>query len=207
MHLPGRGKRINEPAVKKLTSLVTAVADVFAVQLQRPFALFGHSMGALICFELAREIERRHDRVSSRLYVSARRAPQVPGSDPPNYALPDDEFVAEVKKLNGTPDGLFDDIETRALFIPVIRADFEVVDTYKYQPGPLLRCPISAYGGLQDTCIPVSDLRAWDKQTLSTCTVQMFAGDHFFINHPSRDFFNTFHRDLLLDAQELHKDR
>jgi medium-chain acyl-[acyl-carrier-protein] hydrolase len=197
IHLPGRGKRINERPFTKLNTLVEALADAIADQLQRPFAFFGHSMGALICFELAREIRRRHGRTPSQVFASGRRAPQLPSTEPPSYDRSDEEFIAALKRLNGTPPALLDQIETRNLFMPVLRADFEIVDTYSYVPDDPLPCPISVYGGLQDHRIPVPDLRAWEIQTSANCTVRMCVGDHFFINNPGRDFFSVLRRELL----------
>jgi medium-chain acyl-[acyl-carrier-protein] hydrolase len=197
VHLPGRGKRIREPPFTRLNLLVQTIADHMMLEPELPYALFGHSMGALISFELARELRRRGFIAPRRLFLSGRRAPTVPGRELPTFNLPHDEFIAEVRRLNGTPKELLDHPETMELFLPVLRADFEVADTYEYHPEERLSCPISVYGGLQDEDVPVESLRLWKEQTSAECKVRMFAGDHFFLHNPAMDFVDVFQRDVL----------
>ena len=149
VNLPGRGRRITEPLVKRLTFLVQSIADALVRELQEfpgPFALFGHSMGATISFEVARELRRRGVMEPAHLFVAGRRAPQLPDSDPVTFNLPHDPFIAELRKLNGTPSELLEDPELLELYLPVIRADFELIQTYEYYEEEPLSCPITAYG-------------------------------------------------------------
>jgi medium-chain acyl-[acyl-carrier-protein] hydrolase len=197
VHLPGRASRINEPAFAQLTPMVGEIADAIVSEPHADFAFWGHSMGAMISFELARELRRRGHAGPVGLIVSGRSAPQIPDADPPKYDLPEQEFIAELKRLNGTPRELLDDPELMALFLPILRADFELVDKYRYEDGEPLACPFYVYGGLQDTHVPAKDLSAWQRQTTATCTVRLFPGDHFFIHSCSTGVVDALRRDTL----------
>lgn len=197
VNLPGRGRRIGEPSYRRLMPMVSEIADAIIPELQTDCVFWGHSMGAMISFELARELRRRGRPGPLGLLVSGRTAPQVPDTDPPNYDLPEQEFLAELKRLNGTPKELLEDPELMELFLPAIRADFELVETHAYETGEPLACPFYVYGGLQDISVPVASLRAWQKQTTGKCTVRMFPGDHFFIHSCAADVVHALRRDLL----------
>jgi medium-chain acyl-[acyl-carrier-protein] hydrolase len=195
-HLPGRAARVSEPAFKRYRPLVNALADAMIPELPPAFAFWGHSMGALISFELARELRRRGQPAPLALFLSGRSAPQVPDPDPPTFNLPEPEFIAELHRLNGTPKELLNSPELKEFFLPTIRADFELVETYEYEPEPPLTCAICAYGGLQDTNVPVAKLKEWQKQTSGPFKVRMFPGDHFYI-HSSADLLHALRRDVL----------
>jgi surfactin synthase thioesterase subunit len=195
VNLPGRGKRMSEPLVTDLVSLVKTIADVFPDEIRGPYALFGHSMGACISFELAHELRRRQKTSPVHLFASGRRAPQVPDTDPVIFNLPHDEFIAELRKLNGTPKELLEHSELMELFLPVIRADFQMNETYEYDPEEPLSIPITAYGGLQDRDVPAETIRAWQELTSSTFKMRMLPGDHFFIQN--RSFPDLLARDVL----------
>jgi medium-chain acyl-[acyl-carrier-protein] hydrolase len=196
VHLPGRGARLGEPPFKHYKPLVNALADAISSQLPPAFAFWGHSMGALISFELARELRRRGQPVPFALFVSGRTAPQIPDPDPPTFHLPEQEFVAELRRLNGTPKELLDSPEFSQVFLPTIRADFELVETHSYEPEAPLACAIHAYGGLLDASVPAVSLRAWKEQTSGAFKVRMFPGDHFFV-HTSQDLVHVLRRDIL----------
>lgn len=200
VHLPGRAKRINEPPFKRLKPLVQALAEAIIPVRRQRYAFWGHSMGALISFELARELRRRGHNLPRALFVSGRRAPQVPTTEPPVSHLPEKEFIAELRRLNGTPEELLQYPETVKLFLPVTRADFQIVETYLYEPEDPLPCGIYAYGGLQDTEASVESLSAWQRQTSSKFKARMFPGDHFFIHSSTTNLVNMLCRDL---QQEL----
>jgi medium-chain acyl-[acyl-carrier-protein] hydrolase len=197
VHLPGRDQRIKEPAFTRLMLLVQAIADHMDRPTNVPYALYGHSMGALISFELGRELFRRHGAEPEHMFVSGRRAPQWPRNEPAIFNLPDDEFIAALKRLNGTPGEVLDNPELIELFINPLRADFESVETYEYRPGEKLSCPITVYGGLQDEHVPVESCRAWQEQTSAGCSVRMFKGGHFFVRNPGPDFVDAFRQDVV----------
>ncbi len=198
IQLPGRGTRLTEPPFTKLSCLIEALAQALDPLLDKPFAFFGHSLGALIAFELARQIRRQHGVHPVHLFVSAGRAPQIPHRAPPIHTLPDKEFLAELRRLNGTPRELLDHEELMEVMLPILRADFALYETYLYSTEPPLSCPISAFGGLQDRRVSASDLEAWRSQTSASFSLRMFPGDHFFLKES-----------LLLQAlpQELQSSR
>jgi len=184
VQLPGRGTRVTERPFTRLSPLVEALAQALAPFLDRPFAFFGHSLGALVSFELARQIRRQYGVHPVRLFVSAGGAPQIPHRVPPIHTLPDKEFIVELRRLNGTPSELLDHEELMGIMLPLLRADFAVYETYVYSTEPPLNCPISAFGGLRDHRVNDSDLEAWRAQTNVSFSLQMFPGDHFFLRQP-----------------------
>src|SRR5262249_55388812 len=145
-------------------------------------AFFGHSMGAMISFELARYLRRKHRLSPHHLFVSGRRAPQIPMTEAPSYNLPESGFYEKLRLLNGTPTEVLEQPELMELVLPMLRADFSVVETYAYTTDAPLDCPVTAFGGLQDHRVERGMLEAWREQTTSTFTLRMLPGDHFFLN-------------------------
>ena len=170
-----------EPPYSRLSLLVEALAEALHPLLDKPFALFGHSLGSLVSFELARQLRANHRARPLRLFVSAGPAPQIPHRGLPIHSLPEKEFAAELRRLNGTPGDLLDHKELMDIVIPSLRADFELYESYRYLSGPPLNCPISTYGGLSDKRVNHDDLEAWRDQTTGSFSIRMFPGDHFFL--------------------------
>jgi len=133
VQLPGRGERLSEPPFDRLTEMVEALARELMPYFDKSFAFFGHSMGALISFELTRWLRRHNKTMPSHLFVSGRRAPQVPEPVAPTGNLLEQEFIERVRQLNGTPKEVLDHPELMQLVIPLLRADFAVCETYKHQ--------------------------------------------------------------------------
>jgi medium-chain acyl-[acyl-carrier-protein] hydrolase len=138
-------------------------------------------MGGLVSFELARLLRKNYGKSPVHLFVSGNGAPQVPDPDPPIYALPEPEFLEELRRLNGTPEAVLENAELMQLLLPAIRADFAVIETYAYTPESPLDCPITAFGGLQDREVSYDDLKAWQEQTNAAFSLHMLPGDHFFL--------------------------
>ena len=182
IELPGRGRRLQEAPFISMPALVTALAEALLSRLDMPFALFGHSMGAIIGFELARHARREQYPQPLHLFVSGRQAPQIPDPDRPTYDLSEPDFLDDLHRLNGTPQEVLRHPELMALLLPALRADFTIIQTYAYSAEPQLDCSISAYGGLQDRDVSREQLEAWREQTTATFSLQMFSGDHFFLN-------------------------
>ena len=197
VHLPGRAKRLREQAFTQTIPLVKTIADYMALETAGPYALYGHSMGATIAFELARELIRRRCPAPLHLFVSGRCAPQCPRTQPRIFDLPHDEFIAELRNLNGTPREVLENPELLELFLGLLRADFELVDTYQYDPAEQLSCPITVYGGLHDKEVSEESCQAWKEQTSASCKVKMVEGDHFFIRTPTPEFVAAFRNDVL----------
>ena len=182
VQIPGRGTRLMETPFTQLSPLIEALAQALGPLLDKPFAFFGHSLGALVGFELARQLRRQSGVQPVRLFVSADRAPQIPHRDRPIHALPEGELLHELRRLNGIPGKVLEDAELMQIMLPILRADFAVYETYVYSTEPPLNCPISAFGGLQDHRVSRGDLEAWRDQTSGSFSLRMFPGDHFFWN-------------------------
>jgi surfactin synthase thioesterase subunit len=180
--LPGREQRITEPPMSDAAHIAEALASAIAPYAGESFAVFGHSMGAAIAYETALAIIRTGGQAPLCLMVSARRAPHRPQRKRLVHRLPDEEFVAELQRLNGSPPGVFDDPELMALMLPILRNDFQLTEAY-FSPAPArLRCPIIAFGGASDAEVELLDLAAWQELTSGEFRLHVLSGDHFFIN-------------------------
>ena len=182
IELPGRGCRWSEPLCTNLQELVSAIAPAIYPYLDQPFAFFGHSMGAWISYELAHRLHQTYALTPEHLFVSARRAPQLPPAKPPLHALPDALLLQELQTLNGTPVEVLENQELLNLVLPILRADFALLETYVYQARPPLPCSIQVYGGQQDSEVAVSDLTAWQQHTSSNFALELLPGHHFFLH-------------------------
>ncbi len=182
VELPGRGTQIESRLFTGMEALVSEIAPILLPYLDKPFAFFGHSMGGLLSFELARYLRKQYGKIPFGLFVSASRAPQIPSPKPPIHALSETEFKQELHRLNGTLASVLQNDELMQLFIPVLKADFAVLETYVYTQEPPLECPIVAFGGLEDKEVTLSELEEWRSQTQNCFKLQLFPGDHFFIH-------------------------
>lgn len=203
VQLPGREWRLKEDLYTSVFSLVKDLAGVLDELFDAPFAFFGHSLGALVSFELARELRRRGRPLPERLFVSAHRAPQIPNPELNVHDAPQDAFVDGLRRLKGTPEELLANGELMELLLPTLRADFGMAETYEYTPEPPLDCPISAFGGLGDEVTDRPKLEPWAEHTTGEFTLRMMPGGHFFVEE-SRDFIlrAVFHD--LLPVQRRH---
>lgn len=196
VQLPGRQTRLKEAPLTCLLTLVEKVAQAIRVYLDKPFAFFGHSMGALISFELARYLRREDGIEPVRLLVSGRAAPQLPSARLPIYNLPTPEFTEKLRDLKGTPEDVFEHPELMQLALPLLRADFQMIETYTYTTEAPLSCQIAAFGGLKDDEVSREHLEAWREQTTAGFTLRMFDGDHFFIQHAEPLLLRTLSQEL-----------
>jgi len=181
VQLPGREGRFKERPYTRLADLVQSLVPAFMTQTQLPYVFFGHSMGALVAFEVARELRRRNQPGPQLLMVSGCRGPQRRDPDPPIYDLPEADFVEEIRKLNGTPEAVLENQELLQLLIPVLRADFQVCETYEYLQDKPLSCPMAAFGGTEDADVSHEDVAAWSDETTASFTQRMFPGNHFYL--------------------------
>ncbi len=198
VQFPGRENRLQEPPFTRLTMLAQAAAHGLAPHLDKPFAFFGHSMGALVAFEVARCLRRTERPRPVRLFVSGAVSPSLRLSSPRFYDLPEAELLDELRRLEGTPPEVLAHPELMRLALPIIRADFEVCQTYEYPVEPPLDCPITAFGGLEDAETPREHVAAWQRETNSACETLMLPGGHFFIHTAAE-------RLLRIIAQELRE--
>lgn len=195
VQLPGRERRLQEAPYTRLSDLIDDIAQPLIPLLVKPFVFFGHSMGALMSFELARKLSREQGVEPKHLFVSGRGAPQSPRTEPCTFDLPEPEFVEELLKLNGTPREVLENAELRQLLLPILRADFAVSQTYAFTPGPPLNCPLTVFGGLRDE-VSREELEGWREHTASAFKLRMFPGDHFFVNSAQALLLDVIGKDI-----------
>ncbi len=200
IQLPGREGRFAEPALRELRPALHGIRAALAPLLDRPYALFGHSMGSVIAFELVRLLRREGLPLPRHLFVSGRRAPQLPLGRRAFQDLPDMELVAEIRKLSGDANGLFDSEEMRALLLPMVRADFALHDSYAYQDEHPLDVPVSVFGGLDDETTSEQNLRAWQAHTLLPIRLGLYPGGHFFVDSSRREVLQALAETLASAA-------
>lgn len=197
VQLPGRENRFRSAPYTSMPSLIDAIVDALAPYLDQPFALYGQSLGALVAFEVARKLRSFQAHQPVHLLVASCRAPQQPPSDPPIYQLPDAAFLAEVERFDGLPKQILQNQEAVALVLPALRADLAIYDTYTYVAASALECPITAYGGLQDTRASQEAMAPWQTQTGAKFSLQLFPGSHFFWQTAQNQFLPVLARELL----------
>jgi surfactin synthase thioesterase subunit len=185
---PGRQERIAEPCLESMEELADAVTAAVLPLLDKPLALFGHSMGASLAYEVAVRLERLHGFCPSLLLVSAQRPPH--GQRPRGVHLGGEESVlAEVRKLGGTDAALLDDPDLRELVMPALLADFTVVGRYAEKgrrPAVPVRCPVVGYVGDEDPNVTVDEVAAWAGVAPKGFELKVLRGDHFYLV-PRRD--------------------
>lgn len=181
VQMPGREHRIKEPPLCMLPLLVDAIFDNIRSHLDLPYAIFGHSMGAVLAFELADRCRQEMDIQPVHLFASGTDAPQLPEVEPLIYKLPDHEFIRELQVINGDLNAQLKHQELMQLLLPALRADFTAIQTYKYNHRPPLDCPITAFGGSEDPYVSLEGLESWSAQTTSRFESKRFKGGHFFL--------------------------
>ena len=194
---PGRGARLLEEPYTKLGQILAESSRELLKFSDKPFAFFGHSMGALVCFELARLLRREGRRLPLGLFVSSRSGPRSLRGRARLSVMPEPELLEELGRFQGVPAEVINNAELMRMMMPTIRADFAACEGYSYVEEPPLPCPISACGGIGDPDASEASLRAWRDETTAAFSCRMFPGGHFFLDTA---------RPLLLQAiaQDLH---
>lgn len=181
VQLPGHETRLGEPLLGHFPTLAGALLEAMRPFLDKPFVLFGHSLGGRVAFELARALRRACLPAPRHLLVSSSEAPPIAPTVPPLHTQPDGALIARLQRLNGTEPELLAHPEYRALLLPVFRKDVELLETYVFEPEPPLEVPLTAFGGLQDT-VPRESLEGWRVHTTRFGGARLFPGDHFYLN-------------------------
>lgn len=155
IELPGRGSKIKLAPLNRLEPIVKALTLQIQSYLDKPFAFFGHSMGGILSFEFTHLLHKKYGISPVNLFISACRAPQIPNSEPPIHGPIKSDFIAELRHYNFIPNAVLENQELMQLFLPILRADFAVLETYVYHHAPPLECPISVFGDLQDNKVTI----------------------------------------------------
>ena len=169
--------------------------------LDMPFIMFGHSMGAVLAYEVTRGILTTAAIEPRALLVSARRAPHLPTRKRNLHGLPRDELIAEVKALNGTPAEVFQHEDLIDLVLPMLRSDLELVESYTKPEGPTLSCPVVAMGGSDDPDVSPEELAGWRSTTTGPFKSLLLNGDHFFINSQRASLLRAIEVELAMISQ------
>ncbi|HMD71349.1 MAG TPA: thioesterase domain-containing protein [Bryobacteraceae bacterium] len=196
VRLPGREARIAEAPFERMEPLVAALVDAIRPYLAQPFAFFGHSMGAAVAFEVARLLRRRGQPLPKLLVASGARAPQFRRNYTPPPAPSDEEFLAEVQRLQGISGELLDDAALMRAILPALRADAGLYRRYVYTEDAPLDCAIRAFGGAADPNVRREHLEAWAEQTTASFAMRLFPGGHFYMHSGQAEFLAALAADL-----------
>ncbi|TQV87406.1 thioesterase II family protein [Aliikangiella coralliicola] len=177
---PGRSSRMLEAPYSEMTPLIDDLVIDFSQMIDRPYLVFGHSLGSKIAFELMLRCQAMNIRLPEHFIASGSRAAYLSSREDAIYDLPDNELVAELKSLNGTPKEILENDELMELCLPLLRADFKIADTY-CASRKILNTKITVLGGSEDHLITLSDLQCWENLFTHSANVYMISGDHFFI--------------------------
>jgi surfactin synthase thioesterase subunit len=183
---PGRQDRRNEPGIERISDLADAVFTALLNWTDRPLALFGHSMGAALAFEVARRLELVSGVVPARLFVSGRRAPSCRRSETV-HRRDDEGVVAELRLLSGTDYRLLGDEEILRMILPAIRSDYTAIENYRPDPDVSVSCPVTVLVGDQDPRTNVAEAQAWSAHTKGSFDLRTYPGGHFYLAQHRKD--------------------
>src|ERR1039457_2499823 len=184
------------PRRNTMAELVAALCDSIEAHLDEPFAFFGHSMGAVVAFELARLLRRRNQPAPRMLVASGARAPQFRRGHVPPPEPSEAQFVEALRRLEGTPREVLDNPNLMQLILPALREDAAIYRNYIYAEEPPLDCPIRAYGGAEDPNVRREHLEGWAVETTAVFAVRVFPGGHFYLRTYRQEFLAALARDL-----------
>ncbi|MEW9698049.1 thioesterase II family protein [Paenibacillus sp. SI8] len=191
IELSGRGAKIRFPLIDNMSDCVENLFSYMKDYLDKPYAIFGHSMGSLIAFELCRYIQNSGYPSPVHIFFSGRKAPSNDKVSKPISSLPEQEFIEEVCKYSGKTRRALENPVLASLFIPVLRADFKLCETYRFKKeNSNLYCPISILYGEEDDSTDSEALKPWQHFSDSGCEYVPFPGGHFFINDYTDEVVN-----------------
>jgi len=201
VELPGRGTRIGEAPIDRMDRLIELLMYELHTEMSSRFAMFGHSMGAAIAFELAARLRGKERENLAHLFLSACGAPGTPRHDEEVSGLDDDAFRARLRQLGGTPNEVINNDELMEVIMPMLRADFTLIETYRRTPTlRTVGCDITAFAGSDDAGIPVASVGGWIERTSGRLEMHVISGSHFFLASAMPEIAHTIANSLLADA-------
>lgn len=219
VELPGRGRRISTQPIDNIEDVIEQLLPFFEPYRDQSIALYGHSMGARICYELARKLSHARAINPKLIIVAGCRALHLPENEScefyrrkvrrnhvPLHKLPDDGFIDEIARINGTPTEVIRNKELMKLCIPFLKSDFKLVEDYSYstESSPTPNIPIAVFGGTDDPNVSMDDLSPWQELTAHKCSVDIFPGDHFFTKSCEQNMLTTITN--LLESALMSED-
>lgn len=200
IQLPGREGRLKEAPLKSVSAMAKALSREMEPRLDRPYVMFGHSMGALVCFETTRLMRQRGLPLPEALVLSGRRAPTIPEQAPHIHNLPDADFVAAMSaRYNGIPQIILEQPDMMRMLLPIMRNDLEAIETYHYRSEAPLALPFFIYGGHEDPQLAPSNVSGWSTLTSGRFEQRLFPGGHFYL----QDDRDTLVKALIKDLASL----
>ena len=201
IELPGREARFGEKPYTNLGELLDVLADVVAqaVPAERDFMFFGHSMGATIAFELVRRMHAKALPLPRKLMLSGRKAPQTPERFSFMHDLSENDFIDGLRAYGGTPEAVLQNEELMELFVPLLRADFTLFETWPYKPAPPLGIPMTLFGGSEDPRALRPELQAWRIHTSADFRLRVLPGGHFFLRDNEELMLGALAEELITD--------
>jgi len=203
IELPGHGLRFSERLLDRWQPVVSGIAEHLVPLLDLPYVFFGHSMGALLAFETARALQRAGLSKPRALLVSGRGAPHCPRKRPPIHALPEAEFLQSLREYKGCPPEVLESRELLDLFVPILRADFAIGETYSFSSGGLLDVPVRVLIGRDDEMVDADGLARWSEVTLADTTQHVFPGGHFYVQAERHHILRLVVRALMGESERL----
>ena len=187
IQIPGREARIAEPSYTDCARLIAEATAALSGYMDKPYAIFGHSMGALLAFDLARSLRSAGYPTPSCLFVSGRDATHIPIKHEPIHTKSDEDFLAALSlRYGGLPKEVLEMPELMEVYLPILRADMTLLETHQYEALAPLDCPIVALYGADDPNVSPESLDAWREHTTAGFEAVRFEGNHFYLTGPSR---------------------
>lgn len=199
LELAGRGARIQEPFYETVFDSVNDIYNKICDRINdSPYAFYGHSMGSVILYELCHLIMEKGSKEPIHVFVSGRNPPHINMDKEKLHRLPNENFKERILDLGGTPKTLFDNKELSKIFVPILKADYKMIEEYEYiERNRIFKCGITVFNGKADTDIVYGNLLEWKKYTMSSCRIFEFEGGHFFINNYSKEITDIINQTLL----------
>jgi surfactin synthase thioesterase subunit len=203
MRLPARENRMGEEPVSNLSLLINSLSSEIIPFLNKPFVFFGHSLGALIAFELCRALRKKGASLPAHLFVSAFHPPSQPNPNKALHQLAENEFIDGIRAYGNTSEKVLSNALLMELLLPMLRADFALHETYHYKKEPPLSCPITVFKGDQDNFAKARDMSAWQQETNSYYEEIEYRGGHFFLN----DYRESIGQKLITPLNQYKEDK